>query len=179
MEPARAARARAAPGGTSTGGTGGASTGGTGGASTGGTGGASTGGTGGASTGGTGGAGAVDCSKQPIVFPSFERGCTNAQSCVVEAHQIDCCGSQLITGINHSAKVAYEAAEKTCESQYPACGCAAGPRQDRYGADRRRCEQGAGQVPGRHLHDLPTLNGRTGGVPLYCRHAWSPSSSPV
>ena len=112
--------------GSSTGGasgSGGSAGSGTGGAS--GSGGSAGSGTGGA--GGSGGAGGakVDCSKQPIVFPDFVRACSGGStSCAIVTHQTDCCGTMVATGINHSQKTAYEAAEKICESQYPGCGCA-------------------------------------------------------
>ncbi len=82
-------------------------------------------GTAGASAGGAGGTGAVDCSKQPVVFPDFNRSCTSDSECAAETHQVDCCGTMVITGVGQSETVAYTAAEKLCESQYPACGCAA------------------------------------------------------
>lgn len=42
-------------------------------------------------------------------------------------HQISCCGTLVVTGINHAERNAFDAAEQTCESQYPQCGCDAQP----------------------------------------------------
>ena len=58
-------------------------------------------------------------------FPTFEKGCTNTESCVLVRHQTDCCGGELIMAINHAAVDAFDRAEKICDAQYPACGCAA------------------------------------------------------
>ena len=85
------------------------------------------GGGGGDGGGADGGGGAVMCTATPPVFPGFDKGCTGASSCVIAFHQISCCGTRRALGINHAAKAAFDAAEATCEAQYPGCGCAQGP----------------------------------------------------
>jgi hypothetical protein len=102
-----------------TGGNGGSAAGGIGG-SLGGSGG-SLGGSGG-SLGGSGGSGGVQC---PSSFPEFDNTCATADDCVLVDHTTSCCGSVLRMSINRSAQSAFDAAEAVCNSQYPACGCAA------------------------------------------------------
>ena len=58
-------------------------------------------------------------------FPSFDRSCAKDADCFVAVHQINCCGTHVAWGLNTSAQAAFAAAEATCESQYPGCGCAA------------------------------------------------------
>jgi hypothetical protein len=97
----------------------------------GGGGGGTTSGGGGVSGGsaGSGGTEAVDCSKRPIQFPSFDRSCSMPSDCVAAVHQLTCCGTRVVTGIKASELARFNAAEMTCESQYPACGCAEQPMQ--------------------------------------------------
>jgi hypothetical protein len=90
------------------------------------TGGGGTGGNGG-STGSTG-SGAVECSgAHPDMFPTFDKTCSADADCFIAFHQTDCCGTRAALGLNSSQKAAFDAAEKTCEMQYPGCGCAQGP----------------------------------------------------
>jgi hypothetical protein len=89
-----------------------------------------TGGTGsGGSTGGgtsTGGD-VVECTADPPVFPEFDKSCTNVSECVLVFHTIDCCGTDVVWGINENEVERFEAAEAICDEQYPGCGCPAGP----------------------------------------------------
>ena len=90
--------------------------------------GATSSGSGGSEAGGDGGSAgerAVECTGATPYFPDFERGCSTADDCVAVAHQTNCCGAQLVTGINASEKSAFDTAAATCAEQYPACGCAA------------------------------------------------------
>jgi hypothetical protein len=83
------------------------------------------GGNGGADDGGAAGERAVQCTGADPYFPDLDRSCSLAEDCVAVAHQTSCCGDELVTGIRASELSAFEAAEATCEEQYPACGCAA------------------------------------------------------
>jgi len=108
-------------------GTGGSTAGSSGNAGTGG--GAATAGAAGAtSSGGSGGSGAIDCSKTGAgAFPDFDKTCAAAADCVLKFHQINCCGTRDAIGINKDQGAAFDAAEMTCEMQYPGCGCAQQP----------------------------------------------------
>ena len=57
-------------------------------------------------------------------FPSFDTSCAKDADCFVAVHQINCCGTHVAWGLNASAQAAFAAAEATCVSQYPGCGCA-------------------------------------------------------
>jgi hypothetical protein len=123
--------------GGSTGGSAGSSVGASGvsGGSTGGSG--ATGGSGGtAGSQGTGDGGAVDsgidaglvdCMASPQVFPVFDRVCWDDFWCAVAIHQTDCCGNRKALGVLHPELERFDPAERICKSQYPACGCPAGP----------------------------------------------------
>lgn len=70
----------------------------------------------------------VDCSGAgPNDFPAFDKSCTADSECVAKLHQINCCGTLVAIGINASGSAAFDAAEATCQGQYPACGCAQMP----------------------------------------------------
>jgi hypothetical protein len=80
-------------------------------------------------SGGSGGAGgaAVQCVGTTPQFPAFDKGCTMAADCVIALHMVNCCGTLTALGINAAEKAAFEAAEGTCQMQYPGCGCAQSP----------------------------------------------------
>jgi hypothetical protein len=59
------------------------------------------------------------------MFPMFDKGCTNTDSCVFGMHQISCCGSQEAIGFNHAQLAAFTAAEAAWEATCGACGCPA------------------------------------------------------
>lgn len=64
-------------------------------------------------------------------FPSLERGCTLGAggadvNCAPELHQVDCCGTMHVIGINHGVVDAYCAAEALCRASYPAAACGPG-----------------------------------------------------
>jgi hypothetical protein len=107
-------------------GTGGGGTGNTGG-ETSGTGGTDGGGTTGAGTGSTGGNDVVECTADPPIFPEFDKQCGNVGECAMVFHTIDCCGTEVVWGINENEVDRFDAAEEICDAQYPACGCPAGP----------------------------------------------------
>jgi hypothetical protein len=58
-------------------------------------------------------------------FPSFNRACTNNDSCVFGLHQINCCGSMQAIGFNHDQRDAFDMAERAWAMTCPQCGCAA------------------------------------------------------
>jgi hypothetical protein len=63
----------------------------------------------------------------PDVFPMFDKSCSGDNDCAVVVHTTDCCGNSVAIGINENEVDAFEAAEAICDSQYPPCGCPAGP----------------------------------------------------
>lgn len=63
----------------------------------------------------------------PSTFPTFDKGCTYDFNCSYGLHQLDCCGSRLAIGFNHSQATAFDAAEKSWEMTCPMCGCATKP----------------------------------------------------
>ena len=92
--------------------------------------GSAAGGTGNSGGGGTAGSGAqggavvIQCAEKPPKFPAFDKNCSDASDCVVVAHQIDCCGTEVAQGISKSEQAGFDAAEKTCRGQFPTCQCA-------------------------------------------------------
>lgn len=69
-------------------------------------------------------AGGIRCTGPNPSFPTFDRGCTNTDSCVLVSHVTSCCGSTHLMAINHAERARFDAAEAICDAQYPACGCA-------------------------------------------------------
>jgi len=70
------------------------------------------------------GAAGVQCGAQgPRSFPTFDKECSTDADCVLAVHTLSCCGDVLVMAINRGALSAFQAAESTCSSQYPACGC--------------------------------------------------------
>ena len=68
---------------------------------------------------------AVSC---PNVFPVFDKSCSRDADCFIALHMINCCGDVAIgydVGAQAAFTAVFTAAEKTCETMYPACGCAA------------------------------------------------------
>ncbi len=57
-------------------------------------------------------------------FPTFDKHCSIASDCALAVHTLSCCGNVLVIAINSGALPAFNAAEATCDSQYPGCGCA-------------------------------------------------------
>lgn len=74
------------------------------------------------------GSGDVQCAGTAATqFPTFDKQCTGDTDCFIAFHQVSCCGTRAALGLNVSQKAAFDAAEKTCEMQYPGCGCAQQP----------------------------------------------------
>jgi hypothetical protein len=66
----------------------------------------------------------VHCWPGTASFPTFDKHCSVASDCALVVHTLSCCGNVLVMAINGGAVPAFNAAEATCNSQYPACGCA-------------------------------------------------------
>lgn len=100
--------------------------------------GSGTGGGGSTATTGTGGTGGatfdVECTGGAPAFPTFDKTCAAAGDCIVAFHQINCCGTREAIGIAAGEKAAFDAAEATCETQYPGCGCAQSPTMTEEGS---------------------------------------------
>jgi hypothetical protein len=81
----------------------------------------------GGGSGGDGGgaedAGGVRCWPGTASFPTFDKHCSAPSDCALAVHTLSCCGNVLVTAINSGAVPAFNDAEATCNSQYPACGC--------------------------------------------------------
>jgi hypothetical protein len=93
-----------------------------------------TGGTGSSgSTGGgtsnTGDGDVVECTAEPPIFPELDKHCANVGECVLVFHTIDCCGTEVVWGINETEVDRFNEAEEICDAQYPPCGCAPGPTE--------------------------------------------------
>jgi hypothetical protein len=73
---------------------------------------------------GSGGQRAIECTGSAQYFPDFDRSCATAGDCAAVIHQTNCCGAESAFGIRASELSAFNAAEATCDQQYPACGCA-------------------------------------------------------
>ena len=101
-------------------------------------GGSGSGGGGAGGTTATGGAGGatfdVECAGGAPAFPTFDKTCAAAGDCLLAFHQLNCCGTREAIGIAKAEKAAFDAAEATCESQYPACGCAQSPTMTEEGS---------------------------------------------
>ena len=65
----------------------------------------------------------VACTGDPATFPAFDKACKANADCAVAVHQIDCCGTQIATGVSATAKADFEAAESQCKAQFPKCKC--------------------------------------------------------
>lgn len=60
-------------------------------------------------------------------FPSFQKGCGTADNCIIKLHQIDCCGSIIAIGLNHSEFTPFDQTEQAWEAACPRCKCPAQP----------------------------------------------------
>lgn len=69
----------------------------------------------------------VSCGGEDPFFPAFPKACADDEGCALGVHQVDCCGNRVALGLSADQKAAFDAAEATCEAQYPKCGCPQGP----------------------------------------------------
>jgi hypothetical protein len=77
---------------------------------------------GGSSSGGTSNQDQPDCAAD---FAALDKSCDSAQDCSLVQHQIDCCGTVLVMGLQSAEQPAFAALEQYCAAQFPLCGCAA------------------------------------------------------
>ena len=54
------------------------------------------------------------------------KSCQSEADCVIEKHQVDCCGTILYVGVSASDAAQFGACEAAWTSTLPACGCASG-----------------------------------------------------
>jgi hypothetical protein len=64
----------------------------------------------------------LSCGSTPLV--DVPRACAVAADCVVADHQIDCCGTHVVTGIRADADALFQPAEARCRDSYGDCKCA-------------------------------------------------------
>ena len=72
----------------------------------------------------------VDCSANPPVFPDDQfkpAACEKSEDCSLAFHQIDCCGTRTVWGIEKDEANDFALAEKMCTTQFPSCNCAPKP----------------------------------------------------
>jgi hypothetical protein len=77
---------------------------------------------GGTSSGGTSNQDQPDCDAD---LAALDKSCDSAQDCSLVQHQIDCCGTILVMGLQSAEQPAFAALEQYCAAQFPLCGCAA------------------------------------------------------
>ena len=65
-------------------------------------------------------------------LPQPNKSCSGG-GCAVVFHTIDCCGTKVAIGIQHSTVDAFNAVEAAWESQCATCGCAAQPTKGEDG----------------------------------------------
>jgi hypothetical protein len=64
----------------------------------------------------------LSCGSTPLI--DAPRACAASADCVVADHQIDCCGTHIVTGIRADADVLFQPAEARCRDSYGDCKCA-------------------------------------------------------
>lgn len=64
-----------------------------------------------------------ECGAACAVISTLARTCTSDASCFVALHQINCCGTEVATGLSTSERTRFEMLEPVCRASYPACGC--------------------------------------------------------
>jgi hypothetical protein len=65
----------------------------------------------------------VECSGYDTALEAAPTGATSLDNCVVQMHQLDCCGAMAAYGVNHAARTTLCPAEASCDAQYPAATC--------------------------------------------------------
>lgn len=58
-------------------------------------------------------------------IPYMYRRCGSDAECATGQHQLNCCGSEQITGINAAEGAAYKSCEAAWDKHFPGCGCPA------------------------------------------------------
>jgi hypothetical protein len=60
----------------------------------------------------------MECAAFPGALAAAPRGATNLSNCVIQIHQLDCCGARAAYGVNHGARTTLCPAETTCVATY-------------------------------------------------------------
>lgn len=61
----------------------------------------------------------VECADYAAALSASPRGATSLANCVVQLHQLDCCGAMAAYGVNHAARDTLCPAEDACVATYP------------------------------------------------------------
>lgn len=69
----------------------------------------------------------AECTSSGLIWPKPVKACQANADCTYAMKTIDCCGTQLATGITKAAKSAFEAAEFKCATAMAICDCIAKP----------------------------------------------------
>lgn len=64
-----------------------------------------------------------ECTSSGLKWPKAPKACTTKADCTYVLRTVDCCGSQVATGIVKTAKDAYEAQEVKCAQTMAICDC--------------------------------------------------------
>lgn len=91
--------------------------------------GSESGGSTGGDTGSTTQGDVVECVADPPLFPELDKQCGSVSECALVFHTVDCCGTDVVWGINEDEVARFDEAEAICDAQYPPCGCAPGPTE--------------------------------------------------
>ena len=65
----------------------------------------------------------AECTSAGLIWPKPVKACQTTADCTYAMKTIDCCGTQLATGITKAAKSAFEAAEFKCATAMAICDC--------------------------------------------------------
>ncbi len=69
----------------------------------------------------------AECTSSGLIWPKPVKACQANADCTYAMKTIDCCGTQVATGITKAAKSAFEAAEFKCANAMAICDCIAKP----------------------------------------------------
>jgi len=61
----------------------------------------------------------MECAAFSGALAAAPRNATNISNCVIQLHELDCCGARAAYGINHGARTTLCPAEATCTASYP------------------------------------------------------------
>jgi hypothetical protein len=61
----------------------------------------------------------IECTVFPGTLAAAPRDATNLTNCVIQMHELDCCGTRAAYGINHGGRTTLCPAEMTCVASYP------------------------------------------------------------
>jgi hypothetical protein len=72
---------------------------------------------------------AAVCADPMHGFDVFDDTCASAADCALVQRTLNCCGTQAVASVRHSAAAAFMAAAAVCDARLPVCGCATYPAQ--------------------------------------------------